>query len=60
MNKELTDMVLGLIRHAMTTAGGALVTNGVITQDDLTSIVGGALALLGIALSVWNKRKNKV
>jgi len=60
MNEELKDMVLGLLRHALTTGGGVLVANGTMTQDNLTAIVGGLLALVGIGFSVWNKKKIKV
>ena len=60
MNKELMDMILGLVRHGMTTGGGVLVANGTMTQDNMTAIVGGVLALVGVALSLWNKKKSKV
>ena len=54
MNKE---MILGIIRHALTTGGGALVANGTLGQDDVTSIVGGLIALVGVVWSIFNKKK---
>jgi len=59
MTKELIDMLLGLARHGMTTAGGALVANGLVTQDELASGIGAVLTLVGIGLSIYNKRKAK-
>ena len=52
----MISMVLGIIRHALTTAGGALVGNGYLTGDELSSAVGAIVTLVGVAWSVYEKR----
>ena len=50
---------LGVIRHALTAAGGGLIANGTITDSDLQAIVGGVIAVLGVAWSIYQKRQAK-
>lgn len=52
MNKE---QILGIIRHALTFAGGFLVVSGKIDESTLTEGVGAALALVGILWSIIDK-----
>lgn len=57
------DEFLGIVRHALTTFGGGWVATGVITSDELGIIAGSITALVGIALSVydkWSRRNEKV
>ena len=57
MDKELlTPLLAGIARHALTTAGGALVTSGVINSGEVQGFVGAGMVLLGIAWSWWNKK----
>lgn len=56
MDQTTVDSILGVIRHVMTSAGGALVTHGVLTQGNLESGVGGIIALLGVAWSIYQKK----
>lgn len=60
------DKILGIVRHVLTFAGGALVSFGWSSQVDITSaltsfdsIVGGAATLIGVGLSIYNAITNK-
>lgn len=53
MSPEVTQ---GLIRHALTILGGYFVSNGLIDENTATTIVGGAVALVGVLWSVWAKK----
>jgi hypothetical protein len=53
MNK---DLLLGIVRHTLTTLGGALAAKGVIDSGTMEAIVGGIVAALGFFLSY---KKNK-
>lgn len=46
------------IRHALTTAGGALVTKGVLDAATLESGIGALMVLSGIAASIISKYKS--
>jgi hypothetical protein len=49
--------IAGLLRHILTFGGGFLVTNGTLTDVDLQTGVGAAVALFALAWSIWAKRK---
>ena len=49
--------LLGVIRHVLTAAGGALVANGALTGDELQTAVGAISALVGVMWSVLSKRQ---
>lgn len=51
---------LGIVRHILTAAGGVLVTKGVIDDVGLTQAVGGLIALLGVAWSMYDKKQKKL
>lgn len=53
----MKDMILGIVRHVLTTAGGTLAGNGVITDADANVAAGAIITLIGIAWSVWDKKK---
>lgn len=55
-SETFTPILAGIARHALTTAGGALVTDGVIQSSDVSGFVGAGMVLLGIGWSWWNKR----
>lgn len=55
----MKDSILGVLRHVLTTAGGAIAAQGHLSTDEVTTAVGAVLALLGVAWSVWEKRKAK-
>lgn len=52
------DQLLGFIRHALTLAGGALVTNGLFTESELLEAVGAAATLIGFIWS-WRVKKSQ-
>jgi len=52
----MSAMVLGIVRHVLTTVGGALVAKGTIGESDLELAVGAIVTLIGIVASVINKR----
>lgn len=48
---------MGLIRHILTTAGGALVAKGAIDETGKEAIIGGLIAVAGVIWSVWSKKQ---
>jgi hypothetical protein len=50
-------VVLGVVRHLLTLAGGVLVTRGTLDDGQLSEGVGALCALLAIAWSVQHKRR---
>jgi hypothetical protein len=53
------DTVLGFVRHALTFGGGFLVTNGTVTASDLEMGIGAIVTLIGLAWSIFDKKKKK-
>ncbi len=53
------DTVLGLVRHALTSAGGYLVADGLASASQVSDAAGAAVILIGLAWSIWNKRQHK-
>jgi hypothetical protein len=51
------EELLGIVRHALTFIGGAIVTNGLIDQSTMTELSGAVLTIVGIVWSIMNKRK---
>ena len=52
-----SDSILGIIRHVLTTLGGALVASGTIDNTQLQTGAGAVAVIIGIGWSVWAKRK---
>ena len=52
----MTPLIAGLVRHALTTAGGALVANGALSSDDLSAAVGALITLIGVIWSALSKK----
>ena len=50
---------LGILRHVLTAAGGALVTNGILTGGQLQDAVGAVVVLVGIGFSLYNKMNQR-
>ena len=50
------DVILGLVRHALTFGGGYLVTAGVTDAASVETAAGGVAALVGIIWSVLHKK----
>jgi len=53
MNKEV---ILGLIRHVLTFAGGYIAAKGIADQSLVNEGVGAIMTLIGIAWSAYNKK----
>jgi hypothetical protein len=53
------EVILGIVRHTLTFAGGILVAKGLLEQGLLTEIVGGVMAVIGGVWSVVDKTKIK-
>lgn len=53
MNK---DIVLGLVRHVITAAGGLVIGKGYVDASTLDAAVGAIVTLVGIGWSVVDKR----
>ena len=49
----------GLIRHALTVLGGAVVSRGYIDADAYQSLIGGVLTISGVLWSMHEKREAK-
>lgn len=56
MDENLQAIGAGIIRHALTTAGGALVAAGILDKGQTGAFVGAGMVLVGIAWSWWQKR----
>ncbi len=50
------DQIFGIVRHALTAAGGALVAKGVIDEAGLTEAVGALVTLIGVIWSAMAKK----
>lgn len=50
----------GVLRHALTFAGGALSLNGTMSDGQLDLAVGAIVTLIGVAWSVWQKHRDNV
>lgn len=55
----MNEIVQSLMRHGLTTAGGTLVSKGLMSTDDLSTGVGAVLTLAGIIWSILSKKKDK-
>lgn len=51
------DQVLGVVRHVLTSGGGLAVGGSVATQDEVSAIAGGLVALVGVIWSWFSKKK---
>lgn len=49
------DVVLGIIRHVLTTGAGALVADGLMTGSEASDGVGAIVVLIGIGWSAYDK-----
>jgi len=56
MNKE---MILGLVRHALTFLGGFFVLKGWVSEAISQEVIGGVMSLVGTLWSVFSKKEIK-
>jgi hypothetical protein len=59
MKTNKKTMILGIIRHALTFAGGVLLMRGYATEQEVQEITGAAVTLIGAVWSVVEKARNK-
>lgn len=48
-------VVLGVIRHSITTFAGGFVAKGLITHDQQQTLVAGFMVAVGLAMSIYDK-----
>ncbi len=53
------DDILAILRHVLTTAGGALVADGVLSSSQLQDSVGAVIVIAGIVWSLVNKYQHR-
>ena len=52
--------LLGLfLRHALTSAGGYATGTGIVSESEFQTGTGAIIALVGIGLSIWDKKRRK-
>ena len=51
------DQIFGLIRHALTIIGGAIIAKGYIDEAVTEEIIGVTLSIIGIVWSFTAKKK---
>ena len=55
----IKGMVMGGVRHLVTTFGGVLVTAGYVDSNGLVALAGGAAVLAGIIDAIVEKKLHK-
>ncbi len=51
----MKDIIMGVIRHFLTSFGGGLIVKGLLTAAQFNEILGAAMALIGLIWSVLDK-----
>ncbi|WP_426608656.1 hypothetical protein [Bradyrhizobium sp. McL0616] len=51
----LKPILAGIVRHFLTSAGGALVAGGYIQSSDTSAFIGGGMVIAGVVWSWWQK-----
>jgi hypothetical protein len=57
MDNWTMEAVLGIARHVLTTLGGSLVTDGILSSSQMTDTVGAIITLFGVGWSVLSKHQ---
>lgn len=53
------EVLLGLVRHVLTAAGGYLVAQGLADDSSINELAGGIVTVLGVSWSIWVKWQGK-
>lgn len=53
----MNDVTEALTRHFATIVAGMLVSHGIASSDQASSIAGGIMAAVAVAWSIWQKRE---
>lgn len=56
--KAQMAILLGVLRHVITAAGGALVAQGYVSTAQNTELVGAVLTILGVVASIAAKKRS--
>lgn len=56
----MKTVYLGVLRHLLTIAAGALASKGIIDAAAAETLIGAVLAVVGVAWSVYEKRRRPV
>lgn len=56
VERTMQAAIAGVVRHLITTVGGALVTSGVLSADDLSTLAGAGAIVVGVVWSLLNKK----
>ena len=51
----LKESILGIVRHAMTAAGGYLAGNGTLEASQVETLTGATVAIAGVVWSILQK-----
>lgn len=51
------EQILGLVRHALTIIGGALIAKGYVQEDMVGEVIGSVMSLTGVIWSIIDKKK---
>ena len=57
--EQIKTLVGSLVRHGVSTAGAAFVTNGYMTGSDVEIVAGAAAVIVGVLLSLVEKKLRK-
>lgn len=52
-------VVLGIVRHFITTLSGGFVAQGLINHDQQQTLVAGAMVAFGLGLSIYDKSQQQ-
>jgi len=52
------QFILGIVRHSLTYGGGILTAKGWGDSGDWDQAIGAIITLVGIAWSIWDKRRS--
>jgi hypothetical protein len=52
----MKEKVLGIVRHALTFAGGLAVAKGILGESMLEEVIGGVMTLIGAIWSIASKK----
>lgn len=55
----LKESALGIVRHAMTIAGGYLAGAGHLSPTEVETLTGAAVAIAGVVWSILHKRQKE-
>jgi len=55
MDNIISKVILGLIRHILTTAGGGLVAHGLVTGQQWSDVVGAIMVIVPVMFSAYDK-----